>query len=121
MRRVANFLLRNWPLRLGAILLATVLYSGLVLGQNVRTWTGDLPVDAIRPPAGATLLSDLDPVTVIRYRAPLDVGVLSPDSFRATVDLSRIESWTHQEPLVWNGLSYIATKFTLVCKVKEDW
>lgn len=92
MRRVASFVLRNWPLKLGAILLATVLYSGLVLGQNARTWTGELPVDAIRPPAGATLLSDLFPVTVIRYRAPLDVGVLSPDSFRATVDLSRVEA-----------------------------
>ncbi len=92
MRRVASFVLRNWPLKLGAILLATVLYSGLVLGQNVRTWTGELPVDAIRPPVGATLLSDLVPVTVIRYRAPLDVGVLSPDSFRATVDLSRVEA-----------------------------
>ena len=39
-RRVTDFLLRNWPLKLGAIILATVLYSGLVLGQNVRTWTG---------------------------------------------------------------------------------
>ena len=92
MRRAADLLLRNWPLRLGAILLATVLYTGLVLGQNVRTWTGTLPVDAIRPPAGATLLADLDPVTSVRYRASLEVGVLSPDSFRATVDLSRVQA-----------------------------
>ncbi len=89
MRRVADFLLRNWPLKLGAVLLATVLYVGLVLGQNVRTWTGTLPIDAIRPPSGATLLTDLPPVRMVRYRAPLDVGVLSPDSFTATVDLSR--------------------------------
>ncbi len=90
MKRVTGLLLRNWPLRLGAILLATVLYTGIVLGQNVRTWTGQVPVDPIRPPAGATLLSDLAPVTQIRYRAPLDIGVLSPDSFRATVDLSQV-------------------------------
>jgi YbbR domain-containing protein len=89
-RRVAAFLLRNWPLKVGAVLLATVLYAGLVLGQNVRTWTGSIPVDAIHPPAGATLLSDLPPVTQVSYRAPLDVGVLSPDSFSATVDLSRV-------------------------------
>jgi YbbR domain-containing protein len=75
-----------------AILLATVLYTGLVLGQNVRTWTGEVPVDGIRLPAGATLISDLEPVTIIRYRAPLDVGVISPDRFRATVDLSRVEA-----------------------------
>ncbi len=92
MRRALAFLLRNWPLKLGAIVLATVLYSGLVLAQNVRTWTGQVPVDAIRPPAGATLISELEPVTVIRYRAPLDVGVLGPDSFRATADLSRVEA-----------------------------
>ena len=92
MRRAANFLLRNWPLKLGAIFLATVLYSGLVLGQNVRTFTGTVPVDAIRLPAGAALLNQIEPVTAIRYRAPLDVGVLSPDSFRATVDLSDIQA-----------------------------
>ncbi|MEX2547094.1 MAG: CdaR family protein, partial [Chloroflexota bacterium] len=92
MRRVADFLIRNWPLKLGAILLATVLYSGLVLGQNVRTWTGVLPVEAPDPPAGATLLSELPPITLVRFRAPLDVGVLSPDSFRATVDLSDVEA-----------------------------
>ena len=92
MRRALSFLLRNWPLKLGAVLLATVLYSGLVLAQNVRTWTGEVPVDAIRPPSGATLISELEPIRVIRYRAPLDVGVLGPDSFRATVDLSRVDA-----------------------------
>jgi YbbR domain-containing protein len=48
-------------------------------------------VDPIRPPAGATLLADPDPVTNVRYRAPLDVGVIGPDSFRATVDLSLVD------------------------------
>jgi YbbR domain-containing protein len=98
-RRAANFVLRNWPLKLGAVLLATVLYSGLVLGQNVRSWTGQVPVDAIRPPQGATLINDLDPVTTIRFRAPIDVGVLSPDSFRATVDLSGITAETGGAPV----------------------
>jgi YbbR domain-containing protein len=93
-RRGLGFLVRNWPLKLGALLLATVLYGGLVLSQNVRVWTGVLPVDAIRPPAGAVLLSVLDPVTQVRYRAPLDVGVVSPDSFSATVDLSRVDAQT---------------------------
>jgi YbbR domain-containing protein len=90
-RRVADFLFRNWPLKLAAILLATVLYSGLVLGQNVRAWSGTLPVDPIRPPAGATLLADPDPVTQVRYRAPLDVGVVSSSSFSASVDLSSVD------------------------------
>jgi YbbR domain-containing protein len=83
---------RNWPLKLAAIFLATILYSGLVLGQNVRTWTGTIPVETLRPPVGATLLSDLQPVTLVRYRAPLDVGVVSPASFSASADLSRLEA-----------------------------
>lgn len=92
MRRVADIIVRNWPLKLGAIFLATVLYSGLVLGQNVRTFNGTIPVEAIRQPADATMLSDLPPVTQVRYRAPIDVGVVSPTSFSATVDLSRVEA-----------------------------
>ena len=92
MRRVVDFLRRNWPLRLGAILLATVLYTGLVLGQNVRTWNGQLPVEPLHLPAGATLLAELAPVTQVRFHAPLDVGVLSPESFRATVDLSGVQA-----------------------------
>lgn len=99
MRRALNFLLRNWPLKLGAVLLASVLYSGLVLGQNLRSWSGQVPVDAIRPPTGATLINELEPVTLIRFRAPLDVGVLSPDSFRATVDLSRVEAQAGGPPV----------------------
>lgn len=91
MRRPLRFLLRNWPLKLAAVLLATLLYSGLVVSQNVRTFTGNVPVDPLRPPPGAALLTDLDPVREIRYRAPLDVGILSPEDFRATADLSRVE------------------------------
>ena len=92
MRRVASFVLRNWPLKLGAVLLATLLYSGLVLSQNVRTFSGEVPVDPIRQSPETTLLAEIEPVTEVRYRAPLDVGILSPDSFRATVDLSRIQA-----------------------------
>ena len=92
MRRVTDLIVRNWPLKLGAIALATILYTGLVLGQNVRTWTGTLPIDVLRQPADAALLSDVPPVTQVRFRAPLDVGVVSPTSFTASVDLSRVEA-----------------------------
>lgn len=89
MRRVADFLRRNWPLRLGAILLATVLYTGLVLGQNVRTWNGEVPIERIRQASNVTLVSEIPPVTTIRYRAPIDV-LLSPNLFAANVDLSGV-------------------------------
>lgn len=92
MKRVLGFLLRNWPLKLAAILLATMLYSGLVLSQNVRTFSGQVPVFPIGTPREATILNEFEPVREIRFRAPLDVGVLSPSSFRATVDLSRVQA-----------------------------
>jgi len=98
-RRLAGFLLRNWPLKLGAVLLASVLYSGLVLSQNVRTWTGTVPVDPIRISPDVALLSDPDPVTLVRFRAPLDIGVLAPGSFRATVDLSRVPAEEDAPPV----------------------
>jgi YbbR domain-containing protein len=97
-RRVTDFLRRNWPLRLGAILLATVLYTGLVLGQNVRTWTGEVPIERIRQPSNVTLISEIPPVTQIRYRAPIDV-LISPTLFAATVDLSGVTTEPGAPPL----------------------
>jgi YbbR domain-containing protein len=97
-RRVTDFLRRNWPLRLGAILLATVLYTGLVLGQNVRTWTGEVPIERIRQPSNVTLISEIPPVTQIRYRAPIDV-LISPALFAATVDLSGVITEAGAPPL----------------------
>jgi len=90
MKRAATFVLRNWPLKLGTIVLASVLYSGLVLSQNVRTFSNPVPIEALRQPPSVALLTELPPITQIRYRAPLDVGLLSPESFSATVDLSRV-------------------------------
>ena len=50
----ARFLVRNWPLKLAAILgLATVLYAGLVLSENARTWTGEVPIEASARRPGA--------------------------------------------------------------------
>ena len=44
MRRFFSFLVGNWPLKLGAIALATVLYGGVVISENVRTWGGQVPI-----------------------------------------------------------------------------
>jgi YbbR domain-containing protein len=97
-RRVTDFLRRNWPLRLGAILLATVLYTGLVLGQNVRTWTGEVPIERIRQPSNVTLISEIPPIRTIRYRAPIDV-LLSPNLFAASVDLSEVTALPGAPPV----------------------
>jgi YbbR domain-containing protein len=98
MRRVGHFLLRNWPLKVGAVLLATVLYSGLVLSQNVRTFSGPVPIEPIRQPPEVALLTDLPALSQVRYRAPLDV-IVSLNSFSATVDLSRVQARPGGEPV----------------------
>ena len=40
MTRVLGVLIHNWPLKLAAIGLATLLYGGLVLSQSSATLTG---------------------------------------------------------------------------------
>ncbi len=59
MRRFFAFFVRNWPLKLGAVALATVLYGGVVLSENTRTWPGQVPIDVLNPPAGAAVLDVL--------------------------------------------------------------
>jgi len=89
LRRLVARITRNWPLKLGSVVLATFLYAGLVLSQNAQVWPGTIPIHPANQPASAVLLSNLGDVTNIRYFAPTDVADrLSGASFTATVDLS---------------------------------
>ncbi len=89
MKRALDFIVRNWPLKLAALGLATVLYAGVVLSGNSRSWPGEVTIAVVDPPAGGVLLTPPGSVTEIRYRAPLDIaGQLTSQSFRATLDLS---------------------------------
>ncbi len=87
-RRLLRVLVRNWPLRLGSIALAILLYFGLVISQNARTWTGPVQIDAANQPPGTFLLASLGNVTSVQYIAPLDVAAqVTSASFVATADL----------------------------------
>lgn len=89
MSRVVQFIVRHWPLKLAAIVLATLLYAGLVLSQSAQVWTGSVPIVPLKLPTSAVLLTNLPPVTSIRYFAPAEVAQrLTSASFSATVDLS---------------------------------
>jgi YbbR domain-containing protein len=89
MRRALHFVVRNWPLKLAAIALATFLYAALVLSQNAQIWSRSVPIVPFKLSTSAVLLKDLPPVTSIRYFAPADVADhLTSASFLATVDLS---------------------------------
>lgn len=92
MTRLVRFLVRNWPLKLAAVVSATILYSGLVVSQNARVWPGPLQIQTVDQPQGAFLLEELPNVTVVRYLAPAEVaGRVSNADFRAEVDLSSVE------------------------------
>ena len=93
-RRAIAFLVRNWPLKLAAVVLATVLYSGFVLTQNTRQLDSlSIPIrpSASGQPAKLVLLTNLTDVTRVRYYVP-DEGVrVDSSSFQATVDLSGLD------------------------------
>ncbi|MBX3030049.1 MAG: hypothetical protein KF809_07795 [Chloroflexi bacterium] len=91
MRRWIDLLLSDWPLKLGAIGLALVLYGGVTLSDNDRSWPGDVPIEILDPPQGGAVLDLPGSVTNIRYRAPIEAAVaLANGSFTASVDLGHV-------------------------------
>ena len=50
MRRIVGIIVHNWPLKLAAIGLATLMYGGLALSQNTQTFPGVIPVRYINEP-----------------------------------------------------------------------
>ena len=91
MRRVIGFVFRNWPLKLAAILLATLLYAGLIVSASAETFPGHIPIQVLNQPSNAFIIGNLDDVTSIRYLA---IGTNRPAvttaSFSATIDLSGV-------------------------------
>lgn len=99
MSRAVAFLVHNWPLKLGAVGLATVLYAGLVVSQNAQTWSGQVPIQPLGQPSGVFLLDNPGAVNFIRLYAPPDVASqLSNQDFSATIDLSGIQATPNGAP-----------------------
>ncbi|MGZ3586068.1 MAG: CdaR family protein [Candidatus Limnocylindrales bacterium] len=101
MKRALAFLVHNWPLKLGAVALSMVLYTGLVVSQNARTWSGQVPIEPLNQPAGAFLLDDPGVVTLIRLYAPPDLASqITSQDFSATIDLAGQQPTSGGPPLV---------------------
>jgi YbbR domain-containing protein len=93
MRRVIGFIVHNWPLKLAAIALATLMYAGLVVSQGARVWPGPIPIQIVHQPTSAFVVGTLPDVTNVRYFAPADVADhLSSSAFAAYVDLTNAPS-----------------------------
>jgi len=97
--RVVRFIVRNWPLKIGAVLVASILYVGLVVLQTTTQWPGTVAVEAVNSPENAFLVlpDPMPQVGNIRYIAPSDLPI-SQASFRAIIDLANVpisetQSW----------------------------
>lgn len=89
--RFLRFVTRNWPLKVGAIALSTLLYGGLVLSQTTKEFSGSVPIETVNQASDVIVLSDLGTASQVRYVAPADLGLrVDSSSFRATVDLSGV-------------------------------
>ncbi len=90
MNRILDRIAHNWPLKLAAVGLATLLYGGLIVTQSTQTLTGvAIRIDPHGLPDDSFLLTLIDPVTEIRYFSPAGTRPLSSD-FEASIDLSAI-------------------------------
>jgi YbbR domain-containing protein len=96
-----RFLLRNWHLKLAALGLATVLYTGLVFAGAFSEQSVAVPITGINQPSNTFLLSgDLGTVQVRHRVARETTGAVSPDAFSAVVDLSAYDLDRPAEPQV---------------------
>src|SRR5262249_37633686 len=91
MTRALRLITHNWPLKLGAVALATLLYGGLVVSQNTDAFPGSVQIGIENPPPNAIVLDQLGSVSRIRYVAPPDLGLrIDSSSFRAFIDLNGV-------------------------------
>ena len=91
--RVLRFLARNWPLKIGAVFLAVVLYVGMVALQSTQVWPGAVSIEVVNQPANSYLIK----YAFMKEEGPSWVDkcfflwffmLLTRDSFRAVIDLS---------------------------------
>ena len=93
MTRLLLFLVHNWPLKVAALTLATLLYGVIVITQDTRQVAGPVTIQAENPPDDVKIVSNLGEVADIRYLASDDVQVNS-SSFRAFVDFAAVTQRT---------------------------
>lgn len=96
-----GLLLRNWHLKLSAILLATVLYTGLVFSGSFERDGVGVRVEGVNQPDGSIVMSgDLGLVDVAYQTSRNLSATVSDQAFTATVDLSAYDMERASEPQV---------------------
>jgi len=95
-----TWLVRNWHLKLGAVALATVLYTGFVYSGSFteQTFPG-APVEGINQPDSSYPLTQTLGTVDIRYRLAADANPrITPESFAVTIDLATYDMDLAPEP-----------------------
>ncbi len=90
MTRLLRIIVHNWPLKLAAIGLATLLYAFLVVAQDTDTFPADIPIRVENQPPEMFLLEEPPPVTSVRYLAREGAARPGPNTFQAWIDLSDV-------------------------------
>ena len=91
MRHAVAFVFRNWPLKVAAILLASLLYAGFIVSASAATFQGRIPIQLLNQPRDTFVLGNLEDVTSVRYLAiGSDRPQVTSYSFTVTVDLAGV-------------------------------
>ena len=94
------WLLRNWPLKLGALLLSILLYAGLVYsGSFTEQQAAGVPIRATNQPLNTYLLTGELGTVDVGYRASAAAaGGVTTATFSASVDLEAYDMSQAGEP-----------------------
>ena len=103
MRGLSRWLVSNLALMLLALVLATAAWALAAEEDDptrIATFPTSIPVESIGLADDLVIVGDLDELVVVTVRAPESVWEsLVADDFRATVDLSGLETGTHNVPI----------------------
>jgi YbbR domain-containing protein len=87
--RLLGLVVHNWPLKLAAVGLASLLYGGLVLSESASTLAVSIQIEPTGQPTDTFIVTPIPPVTEVRYVSPSGARAIS-STFTASVDLSKV-------------------------------
>jgi YbbR domain-containing protein len=94
-----GWLIRNWQLKIAAVAVATILYTGLVYsGSFANDTVHGVPIRGVEQPSNAVNISRPFGTADVSYRFGRDQSAPSVESFAATVDLSKYDMQRAGEP-----------------------
>jgi YbbR domain-containing protein len=89
--RLLRAIVYNWPLKLAAIALATLLYAGLVVSQNAQSRDVGVQIQAVNQKPDTILIGGLGEIQQVQYFVTNNTDVtVNSASFTASVDLANV-------------------------------